>query len=149
MRTFIVINYGIICWGNSSSSGKIFTSHKEKSSRVMANTQPTTLCRTLLKQLGLLTVPCKCLLSLRNSIINNQENFQTNPPIHNINKINNNQHHIPNTNLSCFQKSAGIKIFNSIPPSLTLLKNDEAKFKAALKKYYFYCVGELLCVKMI
>jgi len=39
---------------------------------------------------------------------------------------------------SCFQKStfyAGIKIFNSLPPSVTILKNDKAKFKAAFRKY--------------
>ena len=51
-----------------------------------------------------------------------------------------NKHHIniPNANPSCFQKStfyAGIKIFNSLPSSLTILKNDKAKFKATLRKY--------------
>jgi len=37
-----------------------------------------------------------------------------------------------------FQKStfyAGIKIVNSLPPSVTILKNDKAKFKVALRKY--------------
>ena len=37
-----------------------------------------------------------------------------------------------------FQKStfyAGIKFFNSLPPSLTILENNKAKFKAALRKY--------------
>jgi len=37
--------------------------------------------------------------------------------------------------LSCLKKStfyASIKIFNSVPPSVTILKNDMAKFKAAL-----------------
>jgi hypothetical protein len=38
----------------------------------------------------------------------------------------------------CFQQStlyAGIKIFSSLPCSLTILMNDKAKFKAALRKY--------------
>jgi len=46
------------------------------------------------------------------------------------------QHEI--TNLSCFQSSifyASITIFNSVPHSLTILKNDKAKFKAVLRKY--------------
>jgi hypothetical protein len=30
---------------------------------------------------------------------------------------------------------AAIKIFSRLPPSVTLLKNDTAKFKAALRKY--------------
>jgi len=29
----------------------------------------------------------------------------------------------------------GIKIFNSLPRNLTILKNEKAKFKAALRKY--------------
>jgi len=49
------------------------------------------------------------------------------------------QHEI--TNLSCFQRSifyASIKIFNILPQSLTILKHDEAKFKAALRKYTIF-----------
>jgi len=30
---------------------------------------------------------------------------------------------------------AGIKIFNKLSPSLTILKNDMAKFKTALRQY--------------
>jgi len=37
-------------------------------------------------------------------------------------------------------------MFNNLPPSVTILKNDKAKFKAALRKYprthSFYCVYE-------
>ena len=43
---------------------------------------------------------------------------------------------MPHDNLSCCQKStfyAGIKVFNSVPHSLTIFKNDKAKFKVALK----------------
>jgi len=45
---------------------------------------------------------------------------------------------------------AGMKIFNSLPPSKTVLKNNKAKFKAALRKYvhtqYFYSVYEFFYV---
>jgi len=71
-------------------------------------------------------------------IINNQEIFRTNSSVHNINTRNEHHLHRENANLSCFQKStfyAGVKIFNSLPPSMTNLKNDMAKFKAALRKY--------------
>jgi hypothetical protein len=50
---------------------------------------------------------------LMNFIVNNQEHFQTNSAIHNVNTRNKNQLHRPICNLSCFQKSAyyaGIKI---------------------------------------
>ena len=73
-----------------------------------------------------------------NFIINNEEIFQTSTSINNIN-INYKQHlHRPNAILSCVKKCtfyAGIKIFNSLPSSVTILKNDKAKFKAPYRKY--------------
>ena len=45
----------------------------------------------------------------------------------------------------------GIKIFNSLPSSVTVLKNDKTRFKAALKKYRsthsFYSVDEYFMCK--
>jgi len=127
------IQDGIVPWGNSSNSGKIFTLQK-KIVRIMAGTQPRTSCRSLVKQLEILPVPCQYILSLMNFIVNNQKFLQTNLSMHNINTRN--KHHLrrPHANLSCLQKStfcAGIKIFNTLPPSATVLENDKAKFKAA------------------
>ena len=101
------------------------------------------------KQLVILPIPCQYLLSLINFIINNQVIFQTNSSMHNVNTRNKNHIHRPNANLSCIQKStfyAGSKIFNSVPPSVSILKNDKVKFKGALRKYLhthsFYSVDE-------
>ena len=72
-----------------------------------------------------------------NFIINNQEIFETNSPIHNINRRNKRHIQTSNANLFCFQTStfyAAIRIFYSLPPSVTILKRDKAKFKAALRK---------------
>jgi hypothetical protein len=53
-----------------------------------------------------------------------------------------------------FKKStfyAGIKIFNSLPSSVTVLKNDKTKSRAALKKYLnthsFYSLDEYFMCK--
>jgi len=127
------IQDGIVSWGNSSNSWKIFTLQK-KIVRIMAGTQPRTSCRSLVKQLEILPVPCQYILSLMNFIINNQKLLQTDLSMHNINTRNKHHLHRPHANLSCFQKStfcAGIKIFNTLPPSVTVLENDKAKFKAA------------------
>jgi len=105
----------------------------------MAGVQPRTSCRSLFKQLEILPLPCQYILSLMSFIINHQEIFHTNSSICNINT--GFQHLRPNANLSCFQKStlyAGMKIFNRIPPSVTILKNNKAKFKATLRKYFTY-----------
>ena len=80
-----------------------------------------------------------------NFIINNKENFQTNSFIPNINTRNTPHLHTPKANLSCFQKStfyAGIKIFNSLPCHVTILKNDKY-----LNSYTFYSVDEFLICK--
>ena len=85
-----------------------------------------------------------------------QENSPTNSSIHHLNTKNEAHLHRPNANLSCFQKGAfyaGIKIFDSSPCSLTILKNEKAKFKVALRKYLnthsFFLKMNLLYVKMI
>jgi len=60
--------------------------------------------------------------------------------------------HRPNANLSCFKKGTlydGIQIFSTLPHSVTILKNDKAKFKAALRKYRhthspLYCLDEFI-----
>jgi len=69
-------------------------------------------------------------------------------PCH-INTRNKQHFHTHNAKPSCSQKStfyAGIKIFSSLPCNLTILKNEKAKFKSALRKYLnthcFYSVDE-------
>jgi hypothetical protein len=99
-------------------------------------------------------IPCQFILSWRSFITNNQNTFQTNSSILNTNTRN--KHHLrrPNANLSFLKKSifyAGIKIFNCLPPSVIILKNDMAKFKADLRKYLhthcFYSVDDFLMYK--
>ena len=69
--------------------------------------------------------------------------------VHNINTRNKHHLHRPVANLSCFQRGVsylGIRIFNSLPRSITNLKNDKTQFKEALKKFLnthtFYSVDE-------
>jgi hypothetical protein len=117
----------------------------------MVAAQLITSCKSLFKESKILPVPCQYKLSLMNFIINNQESFQTDSSIHNINTRNKHQtnspiHNIntknkhnlrrPNVKLSCFKKCtfyAGIKIYY-LPCSLKNLKNGKAKFKIKKKK---------------
>jgi hypothetical protein len=75
-----VRKYGIIFWGNSSSSRKTFTLQK-KIIRFMVGAHPRTPCRSLFKKLEILPVPCQYIFSLMNFFVNNQENFQTNSSV--------------------------------------------------------------------
>jgi hypothetical protein len=144
-----VIKYRIIFRGNSSNSRNIFA--LQKKIRIMVGAHPRTPCRSLLKKLEILPVPCQYIFSLMNFFVNGQDNFQTNPSVHSINTRNKHHLHRPIANLSCCQKSAfysGIGIFSSLPCGLTNLKNGKAQFKVALKRYInahsFYSVGEFL-----
>jgi hypothetical protein len=96
-----------------------------------------------------LTVPSQYIYSLMSFFIGNQEKFQTNLSVHNINTRNKHHLHRPVANLSCFQKGvsfSGIRIFNSLPRSITNLKNEKTQCKLALKKvlnaHSFYSVDE-------
>jgi hypothetical protein len=51
-----IIKYGIICWGNSSSSAKIFTL-QNKIIRILAGAQPRNSCRNLFKNVEILRIP--------------------------------------------------------------------------------------------
>ena len=100
----------------------------------MADAQPRTSFRSILKQLDILPVPWQYIVSWKNLIIKSQENFQTNSSTYGINKRNKRHFQRPHANLTFFQKSmfyVGIRIFNSLPCSLIIHKNEEGKLKVA------------------
>jgi len=104
----------------------------------MAGAQPKTSCRSLFTQLDILPLPCQYILSLMSFNISSQEVFQTNSSIHKINTGNKHHRHGPYAHLFCFQINtfyAGIKIFNILPPSVTVHMNEKATFKGAIRKY--------------
>jgi len=117
-----VIKYGIIFWGNCSNSQKIFTLQK-KIVRIVAGVKPRTSCRSLFKQLEIQPVPCQYILSLMKCIISNQENFQINSSVCNINSRN--KHHFHTKCYSVLLSKCilcGIKVFNSLPQSSRITK---------------------------
>jgi len=65
-----------------------FSLYKRKLSRLTAGAQPRTSCSSLFTQLEILPVPCLHILSLMKCIIDNQDIFQINSSIHNINTRN-------------------------------------------------------------
>jgi hypothetical protein len=115
----------------------------------MGDGHPRTPSRSLFKKLEILPVLYQYILTLMNFLFNNQEILQTNPSVHIINTGNKHHIHRPVANLSGFQKTpfyCGIRIFSSLPCSVTNLKNEKAQFKVALRRYLnahsFYSVDE-------
>lgn len=90
-----------------------------------------------------------------NVIVSNEENFQTYPSIHNINTTNKHHLHRPNAGilLSTLYVLYDIKNFDTLLLSLTVLKNEKAKYKLQLRRYLnthsFYSSDEFLYVNMI
>jgi hypothetical protein len=147
------MKYGIILWGNSFDSKKVFTLQKEIV-RIMVGIKPQNSCRDLFKRLQILPLPFEYIFSLLNFIISNQEHFQANSAVHSVNTRNKNHRHRPIANPTGFQKStyySGIKIFNNLSYSLKSLMNEKARFKVALKRYLnthsFYSVEKFVVSK--
>jgi len=130
-------------WGEgiSSSSGKFFTLQK-KIFKIMSCAQLGISCRNLFSQLEILPFPHQHVHSLMSFFTNSQEIFQTNSSVHNTNTSNKHHHlHQQNSNQALSQTSTfytGIKVFNSLPPNVTILRNDKTKCflkSADLRKY--------------
>jgi hypothetical protein len=78
------------------------------------------------------------LLSSLSFVVDNLETFQTNSDIYNISTRYRHNLHVPNTDLSKYQKGvhySGIKLFNNLPPTTKSLIHNIKKFKPALKEY--------------
>jgi hypothetical protein len=86
--------------------------------------------------------------------VNNKHLFNTSNEIHKYKTRNNNNLHLPITDLSKFNKVAyisGIKVFIHLPQYIKALTNDQKCFKSTLKRFLyhhsFYSVNEYYAYK--
>ena len=82
-------------------------------------------------------------------VAKNRELFVLNANVHNLTTRSHNDLHLPNANLSVFQKGAyfsGVKIFNNLPADLKQISHNIYKFQKALKIFLldnsFYSLEE-------
>jgi hypothetical protein len=71
---------------------------------IMAATKRTATWRKLFKKFNILPLDSECLLTLLSFVVDNTEKFQSNSDIHSINTRYRYNLHVPNTNLSKYQK---------------------------------------------
>jgi hypothetical protein len=142
-----IVSYGIIFWGNSYYSNKIFILQK-KIIRIIMNTKSRNSCRELFKNLEIMTLYSQYIYSILLFTVNNKYLFDSNNEIHQYRTRHNKDLHLPTVNLSRFKKGAyisGIKAFNHLPQYIKALVNDEC-FKSTLRKFLyqhsFYSVAE-------
>jgi hypothetical protein len=122
-------------WGNSTYSIKILKIQK-KVTRIMGNLRNRDSCRNMFKTIKILPFYSQYIFSVLIHIINNRHMFTTNQEVHNINTRYNHKFHVPNYNLTTFQKGmyyTGIKLFNHFPSSIRSLSNDTKLLRTTLK----------------
>ena len=98
-----VMTYGLLYWGNSPDSIKIFRLQK-KIIRIMAGCRYRDSCRKLFISLEFLPLPSQYILSLLMFMIRNRSQFLVNSEIHHINTRQHANIHQPSVNVAKYQK---------------------------------------------
>ena len=78
-----ILDYGIIFWGNSTESKKVFLAQK-RIIRIMTGSNARASCKPLFQSLGILTLTSQYILSLMKFVLQNQERYTFNTEVHNI-----------------------------------------------------------------
>ena len=141
------MSYGIIFWGNSHHTVKVFKIKKRI--QIITNSSRYDTCRPLSKQLGILPLPSQYILSILLFVVKNKNLFQLNSQIHNLHARSNDNLHLLSTSLTLVQRVVtlpGSKIYNHLPTQIKQLSTNVVLFKTALKKfllhYVFYSIDE-------
>jgi len=130
-----VMTYGIIFWGNSSHSIKVFRMQK-KAIRIIMRHGNRESSRNLFKELNILPSMSQNIFSLLTFVSNNREQYFANSEIHNINTRHTSNLHLPRAHLNIYQKGvsySGIKIFSSLLQDIKTYIDSRRTFKKAVK----------------
>jgi hypothetical protein len=143
-----IISYGIMFWGNSSHSDKIFKIQK-RIIRIIMNSSKNASCQQLLKDLNILPIQSQYIFSILLFVTRNKDQFLSTSQVHKINTRQTSDLYVPTANLAIYEKGvyySGIKIYNHLPTAIKYLSGDKNKFKLVLKRYllhnFFYNLEE-------
>jgi hypothetical protein len=129
------MEYGIIFWGVSVQSKRIFQQQK-RIIRIMTGSTSRISCRTLFWKLEILTLTSQYMLSSMRFLSSNLEFFTFNTSVHNINTRLKLKLHKPTARLTMYQRSAyynSINIYNKLPDDLAELVLNKKRFLIQLK----------------
>jgi len=143
-----IMNYGILFWGPSTESIKIFKLQK-RIIRIMMGCKRNQSCRALFVKLGILPLHSQYILSLLMLLFKNKHQFPVNTEIHHHATRQQSNFHQPPVYLTKYQKGIcylGIKVFNKLPPYIKDEFENIRKFKRRLKNFLheksFYSLQE-------
>jgi len=106
-------------------------------------------CRSLFKKFQILPLKYQYMLPLLMFVVQHKTLFLTNTENYNLDTRQRNNLHLPQANLTIYQKGAcylGIKIFSNLSLEIKNVAGNQKKFKIVLKKflytYSFYTLEE-------
>lgn len=142
-----IITYGIIAWGSSTDSVRLFKLQK-RAVRYIVGVNGRTCCRNIFKDLNILTIPCVFIFHL---LLLAKTELSNLPSLNNGHYYTRNQTllEIPKHNLRLYEKSSrylAIKAYNKLPPSFKTLKLNQYKkqIKDMLKDKCYYSFEEYI-----
>jgi len=131
------MEYGIIFWGVSVKSKRIFQQQK-RIIRIMTGSTSRISRRTVFQKLETLTLTSQYILSSMRFLLSSLEFFTFNTSVHNINSRLKLKLHKPTARLTMYERSAyynSINIYNKLPDDLAELVLNKKCFLIQLKKY--------------
>jgi hypothetical protein len=143
-----ILSYGIIFWGQSAYSIRIFRLQK-RILRIMMGYKNRVSCRELFINLKILPLPSQYIYCLLQFVVKNRELFSTNNEIHSFRTRQHQNLHQPSANLTKYQNGVyymGIKLYNSLPAFIKQESKNYNKFVPRLKQFLcensFYSLEE-------
>jgi hypothetical protein len=133
-----IMTYGIIFWGYSRYSVKVFMMQKSMI-KIMTNLTPRDSRKVMFKELKILHLFSKYIYSVLIYLAGNIQLYTMNKEVHNYN-INSSNFHMPNANLTKYQKGVyymGMKLFNQLPIDIKNSVNNQKLFGSALKSFFY------------
>ena len=147
-ETKYMVMYGLLFWGSSTESIKVFKLQK-RIIRIMMGYKSNQSCRELFIKLGILPLPYQFILSLLLFLNKNRNHFMVNSAIYQYDTRQQSNFHQPPANLTKYQKGIcylGVKVFNKLPPNIKNDFENSRKFKQSLKNFLneksFYSLHE-------
>jgi len=143
-----IISYGIIFWGHSALSIKVFWLQK-RIIKTMMGSRNRDSCRKLFKSLEILSLPSPYIFFLLRFVIKNMDLFTTNNEIHNLGTRQQHNLHHPSANLKKYQNRVfymSIIVYNILPAYIKKEFTNPTKFISLVKKFLcessFYSMDE-------
>ena len=133
-----VMTYGLLFWGNSPDSIKIFML-EQNIIRIMIGCRSRNSCRKLFSKLEIFPLPSQYIFSLLLFMIRNNQ-LLVNSEIYHIDTRQHANFHQPSVNVTGYQKGVyywDVKVFNKLPSCIKPEFDNPKKFKVVLQKFLY------------